>query len=338
MRRDGAVRSVVLATAVSLGLAACAPLPIATGDPGRPAALTGVIFETPDGFSLPYRHWPTAEPGAERAIVVALHGFNDYSQFFDAPAKYFAKRGISSYAYDQRGFGAATLRGRWFETRKYAEDAGDFIRLIARRHPGKPVYLLGDSMGGAVAMLTLSSPDAPIVAGAILAAPAVWGRAAMPWYQRWSLWIAAHTIPSVPLTSRGLDITPSDNIEMLRALGRDPLIIKGARVDTIYGLVDLMDQALAASTAFNRSALILYGGRDDIVPKEPIRQMLRALPPASAEHRRVAVYKDSYHMLLRDLAAESIWNDIAEWIAAPSRPLPSGAEKATSTFLDNHAP
>ena len=31
------------------------------------------------------------------------------------------------------------------------------------------------------------------------------------------LWLAAHTLPSKQLTGKGLDIKPSDNIEMLRA-------------------------------------------------------------------------------------------------------------------------
>ncbi len=316
---------------VLLPLTACAPIPVDTGPSRRPPALTGVFMETRDGLHLPYRIWPAA--GGENAVVVALHGFNDYGEFFDGAARYLAGRGVTSYAYDQRGFGGAMLRGRWFETARYAEDAGDFLRLVAARHSGKPVYLLGDSMGGAIAMLTLTGPDAPPVAGAVLVAPAVWGRVTMPWYQRAALWFAAHTVPAMPLSTRGIQVTPSDNIEMLRALGRDPLIIKGARVDTVHGLVDLMDAALAAAPRFETPALILYGGRDDIVPKEPVRRMLTSLPPAASAARRIAVYDAGYHMLLRDLAAETVWRDVAAWIEDPARPLPSGAEAGAQRFL-----
>jgi hypothetical protein len=40
----------------------------------------------------------------------------------------------------------------------------------------------------------------------------------------------------------------------------------------------------------------------------------------------VAIYENGYHMLLRDLQAETVWTDIAAWIADASQPLPSGSD------------
>jgi acylglycerol lipase len=118
---------------------------------------------------------------------------------------------------------------------------------------------------------------------------------------------------------------PSDNIAMLRALARDPLVIKTTRVDTIKGLVDLMDMALAAAPRLHQKLLVLYGGRDEIIPPEPLGLMIEALPPGG---RRVAWYRDGYHMLLRDLDAPLVLRDIESWVADPAAPLPSGADKA----------
>ena len=81
----------------------------------------------------------------------------------------------------------------------------------------------------------------------------------MPWYQRLALLVGAHTFPDMALTGRGLQIKPSDNIAMLRALGRDPKIIKETRVDTIWGLVNLMDDALSSASKLSSKTLILYG-------------------------------------------------------------------------------
>jgi hypothetical protein len=58
-----------------------------------------------------------------------------------------------------------------------------------------------------------------------LAAPALWARDFMPWYQRWLLGILSHTVPWLTLTGESVGVMASDNIEMLRALGRDPLVI-----------------------------------------------------------------------------------------------------------------
>ena len=98
---------------------------------------------------------------------------------------------------------------------------------------------------------------------------------------------------------------------MLRALGRDPLVIKQTRVDSVYGLVDLMDAALAAAPRVDDRALVLYGERDELVPAEAVQRLLARLPVDSRDRRRVALYSDGYHMLLRDLQAEAVWNDVA---------------------------
>lgn len=312
-------------------LAACSPRIVDLGPPQRDAQLLGAHMSTSDGLTLPFRMWkPDGQP---RAIIVALHGFNDYSNFFDDPAQFFVKNGIASYAYDQRGFGASPFRGRWFVTDRYITDALAFTRHIANRHPGTPLFVLGESMGGAVAMSLVTEHDTPWINGVILSAPAVWGRDAMPFYQTAALWIGAHTFPATRLTGRGIKVKPSDNIDMLRALGRDPLVIKGARIDTIYGLVDLMDRALDASYQLDHRALILYGVQDDIVKAGPTRMMLERLPDAPESTRRIAVYQGGYHMLLRDLAAQKIWTDIVHWIDDPTASLPSGADKDALAHL-----
>ncbi|MBM3573379.1 MAG: alpha/beta hydrolase [Alphaproteobacteria bacterium] len=162
--------------------------------------------------------------------------------------------------------------------------------------------------------------------GAILAAPAVWGRRTMPEIQAWFLDLFAHVMPAVAGKNQGLDFTPSDNIEMLRGLGRDPLVIKETRIDAIYGLVNLMDQALAAAPSLRAPTLILLGARDDIIESGPSCAMLRDLPSGAARAWRAALYPRGYHMLLRDLQAETVLADVAAWMTARTAPLPSGAE------------
>ena len=273
-----------------------------------------------DGFVLPLRRWAPAE--SPSALVLALHGFNDHSTAFDAPATVWAERGILTYAYDQRGFGRTAIWGRWAGTETMAGDLRAAVRLIAMRHPSLPLYVLGESMGGAVALTALSGPDAPDADGLILVAPAIRGRNAMwPW-ERGLLWLLAHTMPTLQVTGENL-VTPSDNTEMLRGLGRDPLVIKHTRVEAVWGLVGLMDSALAAAADLRTPALLLFGATDDLVPPRATSALLKQLP---AERTRVALYNGGYHMLLRDLQARVVIDDVAAWIAAPAAPLPSGAE------------
>jgi acylglycerol lipase len=296
------------------------------------ARLSDTAFITEDGANLPLRRWlPKNET---HAVLIALHGFNDYSKFFTTPAEYLSKHGIACFAYDQRGFGIAPKRGLWAGQDAYIDDLQVLVRLLKQRYPDRPVFLLGESMGGAVIIAAMGQPAMPAVDGIILSAPALWARETMPWYQTSLLWTAAHTVPWLTLTGQGVvKVTPSDNIKMLRALGRDPWVIKGTRVEAIYGLTDLMDTAFDSARSLHANTLMLYGEKDDIIPKEPTYEFLQQFLATDNSHKTVAIYPDGHHLLLRDLHAETAWQDIAAWIAHQSDKLPSGADKHAKEIL-----
>ncbi len=320
--------------AVALLLAwACTPRLQPPGDGAGAARLTEDAFITADGVSLPLRRW--LPEGRARAALVAVHGMNDYSFAFAVPANYWRQRGIAVYAYDQRGFGGAPHRGLWPGVDVLAGDLRHAIRLVRARHPGVPVHLLGISMGGGVALAALAGPAPARVASVVLVAPAVWGRATLPAFYRATLWLAAHSVPWMTLSGRGLGRVASDNFDMLRALGRDPKFIKKTRVDTIYGLVNLMDRALAGAARVEVPVLILYGERDEIIPRKAVLRLVRRLPPARS---RVAIYENGYHMLLRDLGASIVHQDVAAWVLDPGAKLPSGADRRDLDILKQKRP
>jgi alpha-beta hydrolase superfamily lysophospholipase len=306
---------------------ACAPRVQPSGPFTAVPRLDSDTFVARDGIRLPIRAW-TPE-GPPRAVVAALHGFNDYSRAFERPAETWAKDGIATYAYDQRGFGAGPEPGIWAGTAAMTDDLVSFAGLLARRYPGVPLYLAGDSMGGAVVLATLARHPDLQPAGVLLIAPAVWGRDYLGKFKSTMLWLTAHTIPWFQATGEGLDITPSDNEEMLRRLARDPLFIKSTRMDAIWGLVNLMDEALAATSKVDVPVLLLYGTRDEIIPEEPTRVAIARL--ARNGKARAAYYDSGYHMLLRDLGAAKPIADAAAWFLNPRVPIPSGADRRAPT-------
>jgi acylglycerol lipase len=205
-------------------------------------------------------------------------------------------------------------------------------------YPGTPLFLLGESMGGAVAVVALtgeSGTQIPDVDGVILTAPAVWGRPTMDLLPRLALWAGARLMPGLTLTGRGLKIKPSDNIAMLRALANDPLMIHATRIDTIYGLVDLMDAALASGTLLDTPLFVMYGAKDEIIPRVPMRRFVDTLPAEPMHPRKLAWYENGYHMLLRDLEGPIVIADVASWVLTPAAPLPSGADRAAAEAFFN---
>jgi len=69
-----------------------------------------------DGYVLPLSVWKPS--GKIRAVVLALHGFNDYRHAFADVGVRLAASGIATYAYDQRGFGETEWRGIWAGTER----------------------------------------------------------------------------------------------------------------------------------------------------------------------------------------------------------------------------
>ena len=140
-------------------LMACAPRLQPLGPPVMTPRIDDNKLVMDDGVALPLRDWkPDGKP---KAVVLAVHGFNDYSHAFEGPALDWAKDGIETYAYDQRGFGETPYHGLWAGDRRMVEDLKAAVSLLRRRHDDVPLYLLGESMGGAVVMAAAVDRDPP---------------------------------------------------------------------------------------------------------------------------------------------------------------------------------
>lgn len=299
-----------------LAVGACAPVVAPRGLEDVPARISEDVFIARDGMHLPLRHWDAIRP---QAIVVALHGMSDYSEAFDMPGPWWAEQGITTFAYDQRGFGTSPNPGIWAGADAMRADLDDFVDAARAKYPGVPVFALGESMGGAVVLSALAGAHPPQVDGVVLVAPAVWSRADMPASYRAALWLTAHIVPAMRVSGNGLHIVACDNRAVLRKLSRDPLFQHSSRIDQVFGLAQLMDEARLAPAKVGTlpRILFLYGAKDQIIPPPSTETVVRALGP-SAEPKR---YPGGYHMLLRDLEGEAVWADIREWIVARTKVL-----------------
>ena len=290
--------------------------------------LTEHFFISSDDNKLPLTVWKP-KTGKTQAVVIALHGFNDHSGAFKDLGSNLADHGYLFYAYDQRGFGNTQKRGIWAGTDLLVQDLKEMVSLIEKAHPNLPIHALGESMGGAVILSAMSRKNRanrPRLTSIVLSAPAVWGRTTMPAWQSKILDSLVHVIPMIKLTPQGLDINPSDNLDMLKALRNDPRYITESRLDAIYGLTNLMDRALEASGYQDTPMLILYGAKDDLVPKSSTCKMLTKLPNGKQKRWRLAFYPNGYHLLFRDLEGALVVKDIIAWLNSKKTELPSGYE------------
>lgn len=297
---------------LSVGLIGCAALHVPEGkSPGQPRLVQQPLFHASDGTELFITHWrPQAKA---KAIILLMHGFNEYPGAFDEVGKDLAAHAMDVWAFDQRGFGRTPYRGLWSNAERMAADVREMTGILHKAQPQLPLYVLGASMGGAVTLLAASQQ--PFEAnGIILAAPAVWTRASQPFYQRWALEVSAKVVPGWAPTGESLDKKPSDNKAMLKRIWKSPWMIRQSRMDTVAGLVDLMDKGAASAPVISVPVLLLYGEKDQIIPKKPIELLWSKLPKGGKT--QFIRYAEGWHMLMRDKDGAEVIEDIVNWVQA----------------------
>ena len=303
----------------------CAPMVQMAGAPElgfSGARLEGDTFFSFDGARMGLKRWlPEGEP---TVVIAALHGMNDYANAFHFAAPVWAGQGVATYAFDQRGFGRSPGRGVWAGEALMTEDLRVFVALLRARHPGATLVVAGESMGGAVAIAAFASDRPPAADRLVLMAPAVWGWSSQPLPFKTALWFTAHLAGETVLRPPSWvaeRVHPSDNREELIAMGRDPMLIWGARNDTLYGLVQLMQTAWQSTGRIAVPVGWFYGANDEVIPKVATFRAAGRLKPTD----RTAYYAHGWHLLTRDLQRDVVIADIQSFILDPAAPLPSGA-------------
>ncbi|KCZ50675.1 alpha/beta fold hydrolase [Hyphomonas pacifica] len=294
--------------------------------PPEPAFLPeDSTFVSFDGAHLGLTVWPAEGTAQPEHVVIGLHGMNDYANAFHMAAPYWAGQGVTTYAYDQRGFGRSPKRGLWPEEEVMRQDLRTAAALARKAHPDATITVVGISMGGSVAISAFGSDNPPDADRLIASGPGLRGWGAMNFLYRASLWASTHTRPGwiVRPPERFVRIEPSDNIEMLRRTWEDSLMLRDNRIDQVYGLVSLMETAhqRVASLSPNLPVLLSYGANDYVVPPKGVKRTAKELP----DHVRTVYYENGYHMLTRDLQAETVHADYLAFMVNPAGDLPSHA-------------
>jgi alpha-beta hydrolase superfamily lysophospholipase len=281
-------------------------------------------FVSFDGARLGLTRWEA--PGQPWAVIVGVHGMNDYANEFHLAGRYWADQGITTLAYDQRGFGRSPGRGVWAPDALRIEDLRTLTILARRRYPRAIIAVAGESLGAAVAIEAFASEHPPPADRLILLAPAVWGWSTQPVSYRAALWLAARLAPGKVITPPAWlvrKVSPTDNRAELFAMSYDPLMVWGARSDALYGLVGTMDHAWRDVGGLRAPTLYLYGARDQIVPRKATDTAVARLPSTA----RTVCYAAGHHLLLRDEQALVVWRDVVAFIRDSAADPPSGAPR-----------
>lgn len=253
------------------------------------------------------RQWQPAD--SPDAVILGLHSFGDYGAAFDALGPYFADAGHLLVSYDQAGFGERIEQGHWAGEEQLVSEAVTQIEQLYERYQ-RPVFLIGESLGGAVAILAaLEVPDK--VAGIVLAGPAV--REGIRLRYGWNAAIAsaAFIAPGYQLTVDRQPDDPNLAAHSARRLAEDPRVIRNVRMDAYWGLIKLADNASDRAPSIQTPSLLLYGGQDNSVPEAGISHLHDHL----ADQGEYRFYPRGPHLLLQGPQWQLVADHILDWMA-----------------------
>ena len=277
-----------------------------------PVHLDGDRLMVGDGVVLPTMRWPAK--GDPDAVVLALHAYGDYRRSFRLAGPWFGAKGMELIAYDQRGFGETGSRGTWPGVDNLIQDFGDAVAAVGAAFPDRPIYVLGESMGAAVALAGLASGEVLGVDKLIVAAPGVRGDMPLGQLHDSVLRLAALALPWLAVELRRGGRPWLDPSEAAR-LADDPLILRALSVGTYEGLVDLATMASSAVRGALPPTLLLYGELDGTIPRRAVDDLARALDDQRDD---VRYYPDRHHLLLHEADIEPLFEDCLKWLGARS--------------------
>ena len=266
-----------------------------------------------DGTRLPLVTW---EPAAgARATVIGLHGFGDFRLAFAEAGPALARRGFRVHAYDQRGFGDTDGHGRWHGWRRLVRDLKAVIKIL-RPTDGSRLFLLGESMGGGVALVATARFRPEPLDGLILVEPAV--RRGIRLRLMWDVAFATLALVAPGYSRRLARGTHAQFTSVARQrLSEDPRIVRFIRADAYKGLLSLADAASASTRRLRLPTLFLYGRADGVIPLRLFEQAVRDLRPLVTALR----YPEAPHLLLQTENFEVVLDDVCAWL--DGAPLPA---------------
>ncbi|MGE5673337.1 MAG: lysophospholipase [Mycobacterium leprae] len=262
-----------------------------------------------DGVTIHYREWRRDSP---KATVLYLHGQGDHSGPFTAMGDLFHDLGYSVYAHDHRGFGlSGEKRGHIYSYDLFLADAAEMLSYAARQNPGRPLFLVGLSMGGHLA-LRLGSHLNGRVNGVVALSPgfklrrlpslALVGRTVF-----WALAQPERYIPEVPL-----DVVTTRNPAHAQCAAADDRYVRSYTARFYLEAVRSINRAKRELRELQAPVLMLQAGDDQLVDPVGSRLFFDRIGSSDKSFRMLPGLQ---HNLVVEPEMPSLVTAIDRWIA-----------------------
>jgi alpha-beta hydrolase superfamily lysophospholipase len=291
-------------------------LPTAPLDAPRDVEHTDGTFTGVGGVQLYEQAWvPKKEP---RAVVVVVHGLKDHSTRYRALGERLAAEGFAVHAFDLRGHGRSEGIRVWVDPfDDYLGDLQIFLDHVHQREQGRPTFLFGHSMGGAIVTLYTVTRH-PEIAGLVLSAAALQTDVG----PGGPAFVAALS-PNAGIFNLDLKQFSRDPAVVSEGLA-DPLVYQGAApARTAVGLIRAIGQIQDHMEEVTVPLLAMHGDADKVTPPAGSKQLVDR---ARSKDKTLKAYPGLYHDLLHEPERQQVTNDLVKWLSdhapAPAAPAP----------------
>lgn len=265
-------------------------------------------------------HWQGWLPAATATGVVLLcHGLGEHAGRYGTVADTLTPDGWAVYGVDHRGHGLSG--GRRCHLEDYADwlaDFDGFRRLVVARHPGVPLFVLGHSMGGQIA-LAYALDHQDDLHGLVLSAPALASNA-VPKRAVPVLMALGRVAPT--LRPAGIDTSKiSKDAAVVAAYRADPLVYQGRpTLGLSTALFRQFTPLVERSRGLRLPLLLQHGALDVLAEPAGSRALERA---CGSPDRTVHFYEGLWHEIYHEPERHRPLADLRAWLAArrPASPV-----------------
>lgn len=272
---------------------------------------SGGQFDGVRDVRLAFHAW---EVPRARAAIAIVHGLGEHGRRYTDLAERLAAYGFSTFSYDQRGHGISEgRRGHASQFRYLVQDLERFRRTVEGLVDlGTPLFLLGHSMGGLVALRYLEEYDSPFT-GSVIISP--WLATAVP-IPRWKILAASaieHVLPALPLRSGLNPEHLSRDHNVVQAYRDDPLVHDCVTPRLFNDASRAMGLVMQRGEKLRTPLLFYLAGEDRIVSTLRSNAFARALP---ARDVTIRIRDSDYHEILNEPGKALVIQEIRDWVAA----------------------
>ncbi|MCD6495623.1 lysophospholipase [Candidatus Bipolaricaulota bacterium] len=249
--------------------------------------------------------------GKPRAVILISHGLAEHSGRYMNLVDRFVPHGYAVYALDHFGHGRSD--GTRVYVKRFSDFTGvlgEYLAMIEKWQPDKPIFLLGHSMGALIASYFLLDHQSEF-AGAILSGPSV----VMPRNVARATIIMARILsalaPKVGLM--GLDVQGISRDEsVVRAYLDDPFVYTGKTTARLgYELLKAMQRVTTEASRIALPIMILQGGADRLVDPNGTRMLYDTI---GSSDKAIKVYDGLYHEVYNEPEHDLVLSDVETWL------------------------